>query len=175
MTRRARGGAEAGETLIETMVTVFVLGISMVALLGAIWTTLRVSDSVTKTTNTDAALRGFAEVMKEGDETAEYRYVPCTTAGGEVTYPAYTPPAPFENYQATITDIQYLTGYSAGDEPQWAETCPAADLGAQQITLQVEGPMGDPEVRGKESVVIVKRDARCDIPANGILPEACES
>jgi Tfp pilus assembly protein PilV len=168
MRGRARGGAEAGETLIETMVTVFVLGISMVALLGAIWTTLRISDSTTKNTNTDAALRSFAEAMKQGDPTATYHYVACTTAGGQVTYPAYTPPAPFADYRATITKIQYLSGYSAANEPQWADSCPATDLGLQQITLQMQGPANDTQTAGKESVTVVKRNATQDVEVGSV-------
>ena len=155
--KRALGGAEAGETLVEIMVTVAVVGIAFVAILGGIWTAIRVSDYHRKITTADVILRNFAERAKQRSGT--YAYRPCTTAGGTVSYPAYATPAPYATYDATIVSTRYLTGYSSG-QPTWATTCPATDLGAQELTLRVSGPNTDPAVRGTESVVVVKRDAR---------------
>ena len=66
------------------------------------------------------------------------------------------------NYTATITKVRYLSGYYAG-VPVWSDTCPAADKGAQEITLSATGPTDAPAVRGTEQVVITKRDARGDL------------
>jgi type II secretory pathway pseudopilin PulG len=163
---RALGGArkaESGETLVESLITIAIIGLVVVAILGAIWTTLRVSDYHSKASNADTVVRGYAEAMKDPASTSTYHYVPCTTAGGQVTYPAYVPTAPYTNYVASITKIRYLTSYNAGT-PVWSNTCPAADAGMQEITLTVTSPTNDPAVRGRETVVIVKRDARADIP-----------
>lgn len=169
---RALGGAEAGDTLVELMITVAILGLAMVAILGAIWTTLRVADFNSKTSSADSVLRTYAETMKQGDETDTYHYVPCTVAGGQVTYaPPYEPAAPYEHYDATVAQVRYLTGYTAGNEPIWADTCPAADLGLQELTLRVTGPDNDNTVKSTESVTIVKRNATDDVPRSSTDPE----
>ncbi len=168
--RVARGGAEAGDTLVELMITVAILGVSMVAILGGIWATLRSADYNSKSSSADTVLRAFAETMNEGRATDTYHYVPCTTAGGQVPYPTYTPAAPYDHYTATITKIRYLNGYS-GDEPVWSDTCPASDGGLQELTLKVTGPDNVPEVRGTETVTIVKRDALTDVPRTSTDPE----
>jgi type II secretory pathway pseudopilin PulG len=149
---------------VELMVTIAIMGTAMVAILGALWTTLRVADYNSKSSSADAALRQFAEQLKQPNATDTIKYVPCTTAGAQVTYPAYDPPAPYEHYDATVTKVRYLTGYTSGNEPIWADSCPAADLGLQEISLQVTGPDNDPDINSTETVKIVKRDARSDAP-----------
>jgi type II secretory pathway pseudopilin PulG len=155
--KRALGDAEDGETLLELLMTVAIIGIAFVAILGAIFTVIRVSDYHRKTTTADVILRNFAESMKQANGT--YQYVPCSSAGATVSYAAYVPGTPYSNYTATITSIRYLAGYSSG-QPTWTTTCPATDLGLQELTLKVSGPTTDPAVRGTESVVVIKRDAR---------------
>jgi type II secretory pathway pseudopilin PulG len=175
-TGQALGGArnaESGETLVELMITVAILGVSMVAILGALWTTLRVADFNSKTSSGDTVLRTFAETMKQGAPTDTYHYVPCTVAGAAVTYPAYAPLAPYNRYDATVIQIEYLTGYDANNQPTFTTDgrCPAAtDLGLQQITLKVVGPNNDATVKTTQSMTIVKRDARVDVPRTSTNP-----
>jgi type II secretory pathway pseudopilin PulG len=157
--KSAPGGAEAGETLVEILVTVAVIGIAFVAILGGLWTAIRVSDYHRKTTTADVILRNFAEQVKERSGT--YAYRPCV-GGTSPDYDPWVPPAPDSSYAATVVARRFLTGYSSG-QPTWSDTCPATDLGAQELTLRVSGPNGPgtaAQVRGSESVVIVKRDAR---------------
>jgi hypothetical protein len=161
---RALGGArnnESGETLVETLITVAVVGIAFVAILAGIFTALRVSDYHRKTTTADIVLRNYAEIVKA--PTGTYAYKPCTSAGGSVTYDDYTPAAPLNTYTALVSKYRYLTGYVNG-EPQWSDVCPAADLGAQELTLLATGPSTDPAVRGTERVVTIKRNATEDVP-----------
>jgi hypothetical protein len=163
-TGRAPAGArqaERGETLVEVLMTVTVIGVAFVAVFGALFTALRVSDYHRKTTSADVVLRNFAEVVKAPGGT--YAYVQCSASGSTVSYPAYTPPAPHTGYTATITRIRYLTGYSAGT-PTWGTTCPATDLGAQELTLEAASPASEPDVHGDERVVVIKRDATGDNP-----------
>jgi type II secretory pathway pseudopilin PulG len=157
--RRSRR-REAGELLVETMMTVAIIGIAFVAVFAAVFTSLRIADYAGKTSKADTVVRAFAEAMKKPDGSSAY--VPCTTAGGTVTYPAWPVPIEYPNYTATITQIRYLTGYSAG-APVWATTCPATDLGLQELTLKATGPINDPAVRGTETVTITKRDSRGDL------------
>jgi type II secretory pathway pseudopilin PulG len=160
---RARGeDPESGELLVELLITVAILGLSMVAILGTIWTSLRVADYHRKTVNADVVVRNFAEVMQ--DTSGTYEYVPCATLSGADAYPAYEPPEPNASYEASITKIEYLTGYSGSDQPTWQDSsqgCPSGgDQGAQRLTLLADGPTTDPSVRGRERITIIKRDAR---------------
>ncbi len=153
---------EAGESLVELLVTITILGVAMVAVLGSIWTSIRVADYHRKTTTADVVLRNFAEEMQQN--TGTYQYVQCATLTGAGAYPAYSPPAPNTSYAAKITKIEYLTGYSGSDQPTWQDStagCPSGgDKGAQRLTLRADGPITDPAVRGVETVMIIKRDAR---------------
>lgn len=160
---RALGGAESGETLVEILMTIVIVGVSFVAILGAIFTLLRVSDYHAKTSTADVIVRNFAETMKQAGGTAAY--IPCTTAGSEVTYPPAawaSTIAKYPHYSADITNIRYISAYSATGQPTWQDTCPATDLGAQELTLFVSGPNNDPKVRGRETILIIKRDAACE-------------
>lgn len=161
--------AERGETLIEIMVTVAVLGIAMVALLSGLWSVLRIGDSNTKASNADLVLRDYAETLKAngpttiGSTSYDATYIPCqnlSTAGS--TYPAYTPQSPNSAYTATITNIQFLNGYS-GTAPVWnsrSQGCPAGgDQGLQLLTLSVSSPGGSGAVSQRtETVNIIKRN-----------------
>jgi type II secretory pathway pseudopilin PulG len=152
--------AEAGELLVETLITVAIVGIAFVAVMGAVMTSLRIADESEQMSKANTVVRAFAEDMKGPAGT--YHYVPCTTAGGTVTYPAWTPPATYAQYQASVQQIRYLNGYDAG-KPVWSDTCPATDQGTQELTLAVTGPMNEPDRRTTERVTITKRDARGDL------------
>ena len=159
--------SERGETLVELMVTVTILGVSMVAILAALWTTFRVNDFNRKTSNADLVLRDFAETLKAkgptviGSVTYDATYIPCETLGTTGSYPAYTPAAPNTNYTATITKIEFLNGYT-GTAPNWGAQsagCPAGgDQGLQRLTLRATGPTNNATVRGTETVTIMKRN-----------------
>lgn len=154
--------SESGESLVELMITIAILGVAMVAVLGGIWTSMRVADYHRKTATADVVLRNFAEVLQASSGT--YQYIPCATLSGALAYPTYSPPAPNASYAATITTIEYLTGYTASDQPTWQVSttgCPSGgDQGIQRLTLRSDGPITDPKVRGVESVIVIKRDAR---------------
>lgn len=167
---RAPEGSELGETLIEILVTVTILGVSMVAILGALWTTLRVSDFNSKSASGDTALRAYAETMQQGAASDPYHYVPCATVGA---YPAYSPPSPYQGYDATVTKIQYLNGFSS-DGPIWSDTCPTPDQGLQQITLRVIPPDNHANNNSAQSVTIVKRDATSDLPRCEVIDCSAE-
>jgi type II secretory pathway pseudopilin PulG len=153
---------ERGEMLVELLVTVAILGIATVAVFGTIWTSLRVADYHRKTVTADLVLRNFAEKMQES--TGAFQYKPCATLTGVNAYPGYSNPAPNSGYLATITKIEYLNGYTAASAPTWQDStagCPSGgDQGVQRLGLKVDGPIADPNIRGIETVTIIKRDAR---------------
>ncbi len=153
--------SERGELLVELLITVVILGIAVTAVLGTIWTSLRVADYHRKSTTAGVVLRNFAESLQES--TGTYQYVPCATLSGGSAYPGYEPPG-LNSYVAAITKIEYLDGFTASNQPTWKDSasgCPAGgDEGLQRLSLKVDGPVTDPKVRGVERVTIVKRDAR---------------
>jgi type II secretory pathway pseudopilin PulG len=159
--------SESGETLIEVMVTVLILGTSMVAILGALWVTTRTGDFNQKSSQADLVLRDYAETLKAkgpttiGSTAYDATYIPCQTLGTTGTYPAFVPPAPNATYQATITKIEFLDGYT-GTAPKWkaqSAGCPSGgDQGLQRLTLRVNGPPAETGAKASESTTIVKRD-----------------
>jgi type II secretory pathway pseudopilin PulG len=162
---------EAGETLIEVMVAMVVLGISVVAILGALFVATRTGDFNDKQSRADLVLRDFAETLKGrgstsiGSTTYDATYLPCETLGTSGSYPAYTPPAPNASYRATITKIEYLNGYS-GTAPAWrlqSQGCPSGgDQGLQRLTLQVRTPANNTGNSATETTTVVKRNATGD-------------
>jgi type II secretory pathway pseudopilin PulG len=165
--RVAPASSEAGETLIEVMVAMVVLGISVVAILGALFVSTRTGDFNDKQSVADLVLRDFAETLKGrgsttvGSTTYNATYLPCETLGTTGTYPAYTPPAPNASYRATITKIEYLDGYS-GTAPVWraqSQGCPSGgDQGLQRLTLQARTPASNTGNSATETTTIVKRN-----------------
>jgi type II secretory pathway pseudopilin PulG len=162
-----RVSSEAGETLVEVMVAMIVLGISVVAIMGALFVTSRTGFFNEKQSRADLVLRDFAETLKGrgettiGSTTYNATYLPCETLGTG-SYPAYTPPAPNTTYRASITKIEYLNGYS-GTSPIWraqSQGCPpGGDQGLQRLTLEVKSPSADQT--GNEAVettTIIKRN-----------------
>ncbi len=154
--------SERGELLVELLITTAILGIAVVAVFGTIWTSIRVADYHRKTVTADVVLRNFAESMQQS--TGTFQYIPCAALSGSSSYPLYPTPAPYSTYLATITKVEYLTGYSAANAPTWQDStsgCPSGgDQGVQRLSLKVDGPITDPELRGVETVTILKRDAR---------------
>ena len=162
--------SEAGETLVEVMVAMVVLGISMVAIVGALLVTTRIGSYNQKTSEADLVLRDYAEMLKGrgtttiGSTTYNATYLPCDTLGTTGSYPAFTPPDPHQDYTATITSISFLNGYT-GTTPVWkaqSQGCPAGgDQGLQKLTLKVSAPNGGGN-GASETTSIVKRNTADD-------------
>jgi prepilin-type N-terminal cleavage/methylation domain-containing protein len=147
--RWCRLGADRGETLIEVLVTVSILGIAMVAITGGMATSIVISDIHDKQAVSGTGLANFAEAVQGA------LYAACPSAGpasyatatvsGTVTPTGYTSSVlnttakPFEYWNATTLQFQ--------------STCPATDGGAQRMWLQVASA----DRRGLETVQLVKR------------------
>ncbi|MEU8764253.1 prepilin-type N-terminal cleavage/methylation domain-containing protein [Streptomyces sp. NPDC048659] len=131
---RPRRGDE-GETLIEALVAVVLIGVAFVAVLGGIGTSIIGSGVQQRLTTTTSLVRTAAE------KAIGAPYVPCAAG-----YPAPAPPA---GYTVTV-EIAYWDGVGA-----FVPDCPAADTGVQRVTLTVRatGPRS-----GKDAVLdVVKR------------------
>ncbi|MER8185829.1 type II secretion system protein [Kitasatospora sp. NPDC094015] len=133
--RRPRG--EEGETLVEALVAVALMGVAFVAVLGGVGTAMISSATQQKVTGADSLIRSAADTVV-GDP-----YVPC--AG---SYGTPTPPAGF-----TVTvEVEYWDGTGA-----FAPRCPAADTGVQKVTLTVRST-GPHPVRDT-TLEVIKRES----------------
>jgi type II secretory pathway pseudopilin PulG len=120
------GRPESGETLIELLVAIVVIGIGVTALLGA-WQIAVASSSLNANqSRAQALLRTWAESVAD---TGTYAYVPCAS-------PASMPAAVGlpTGFTSQVT-VKYWTGSAWG-------SCPGTDLGVEQVSLTVTSPNG---------------------------------
>ncbi|GAA1940398.1 type IV pilus modification PilV family protein [Kitasatospora viridis] len=132
--RRSRG--EEGETLIEVLVAVVLMGVAFVAILGGMGTAIISSATQQKVTSADSIIRSAAETVVSD------QYASCA-----VTYGTPAPPAGF-----TVTvEVDYWDGAGTFGRP-----CPAADTGVQKVTLTVHST-GPHPVRDT-TLEVIKRE-----------------
>jgi prepilin-type N-terminal cleavage/methylation domain-containing protein len=133
--RRLDTGDERGESLLELLVAITIMGIAVVAIAGGISISIMVSDSHRKQALASVALHRYAETL-------ESSYSPCSGT----TLASYTLPQQPGFNPPTIT-VAYWTG-------SWATTCPGGtDPGAQRVTVQLVSTDG----RASESLSVVLR------------------
>src|SRR5262245_7635352 len=73
---------DAGETLIEVLITMIILGGAIAALVGGISTTVLLSSRHRDLATANALLRSYAEAIKENARTG---YQPCATTYNNLT------------------------------------------------------------------------------------------
>lgn len=122
-TRRAAVRHDRGETLVELLVTIVILGIAGVAILGA--TLIAVDSSVLHRSQAQAqaGLRSWAEQI------ARASYTECA---GTSSFPA--PSGVSSDFSWTVNGVQYWDG------SQFVASCAGTDRGVQKVTLQVTVP-----------------------------------
>jgi type II secretory pathway pseudopilin PulG len=136
---------ERGETLVELLLAIVILGLTGLAVLGGIGTSIIVSDAHRKETVSGAAVRAYAEQLQT--KVAASGYVSCAAPGSYASAAVgYAPPA---GYAASPTGVTYWNRSTKLFDP----TC-GTDSGVQAVTLQVRDTA---DTRGTVNLTVVIR------------------
>jgi type II secretory pathway pseudopilin PulG len=139
---RRPGPNDDGETLIELIIAVAIMGIAVVAIVGGIATTILMSDIHRKQTTAGAYVRDYAEALEtyvaggNYDASASPSYLP-----GTVGFAAPT------GFTAAVTSVQCWD-----DTTSVFGTCATGNT-VQRVTLS----MASVDSRATESLVVVVR------------------
>ena len=141
---------EAGDTLIEVLISMAILGITISALLGALLATITSASEHRSLASLDTVLRSYAEQLKYGVQlqgTSSW-FTQCATVSSSTTSPpqyeghTITPSnqPPSAHYSVVITGIKYWNNSTNLFDP----TCsaPGDQSGFQLVTFQATAPNG---------------------------------
>lgn len=142
MPTRRDVSTDGGETLIELLVAIAVMGIAAVAIVGSLTTGILVSGIHRNEATAGAAVRGYAEAIETS--IAAGNYVDCaSTSSYSASAVAFAAPTGFVISAYTIT---YWTGSAWG-------SCTTPDGGVQRVTLTVSSADG----KAVESLAVILR------------------
>ena len=144
---------EDGFSLPELLITIVIVGITFVAILTGLMTTIRVSATHRTQATTDSVARSAAEWVKDIAHNP-YR----TTCNGPAMYSLGSLPTP-SGYSATITRVEYWDGVAPSATGTYnlsshiLSSCTGGDQGLQRITIVASSANG----QASETVQILKR------------------
>jgi type II secretory pathway pseudopilin PulG len=144
---RLRPRGQRGDTLLELIVAVAILGTAFTGILAGIGTTFIATDSHRQEATAEAAVRSYAERMTDPFSAP---YIDCATTASYSSPTGFSVPA--AGWSASVTT---LLKWQGDTPPTFAASCPAPDKGLQQLTLTVKSPAGNHQAT--ETIVIVKR------------------
>jgi prepilin-type N-terminal cleavage/methylation domain-containing protein len=136
---------DRGETLIELVVAVMIMGIALVAILGGVGVSILMSDIHRKQATAGAYVRDYAEAIE--NVVASGGYLDCATTT------TYGSPAGFavpSGYEKAVVAVKYWDGTG------WRSSC-SSDTGLQQVTLQINSDDTRTAARVTERLVVVLR------------------
>jgi hypothetical protein len=135
--------SERGDTLVEILIAVAILGIAFAGILAGLATAISLSGRQRGQASADIVLVSSADSVKN------QAYVSCPTVSAS-SYSAtsgVTLPAGWAASNLTITAFKSWNGTT------WSATCPATDKNVQLVTITASAPDG----KSSESVDVVKR------------------
>ncbi|WP_424216197.1 type IV pilus modification PilV family protein (plasmid) [Streptomyces sp. BI20] len=135
--RSPRRRGEEGETLIEALVAVVLIGVAFLTVLGGLGTAVVSSVAQRQTVGADAIARSTAERIIGAP------YAACARG--------YGTPAPPAGYAVTVT-VEYWDGVGA-----FGPACPSTDTGVQKVTLTVRAT--GPRPVKDTTLELVKRES----------------
>ena len=138
--RRSRG--ETGDTLVEVLLALVIVGVAGVAILGGLGSGIFSSALHREQTVAGTILESSGEAL-END--AANPYVNCATTSSYAPEGGFTTEAP-PGWTVSITSVTWWYGNTLGFVPTTYGSCPDTStdniLHLQQITLQVASPSG---------------------------------
>jgi prepilin-type N-terminal cleavage/methylation domain-containing protein len=151
----ARG--DRGDTLIEVLIALVVIGICAVALLGALTTTLSSSGEHRSLAAVNTVEMSLADQVKSAVQLQTSAHWPsgtgsnpdCPSSGtltqwyqntSNVPIPSTFTSVPYNGYSVTLTNAQYWDDSSN----VWTSSCPASATGVQKVTVKVSAPNNGP-------------------------------
>jgi type II secretory pathway pseudopilin PulG len=137
-----RGSAERGESLLELVVAIALMGMAIVAVMSGLTTTVLLSDVQRKEATAASTVRNYAEALQQF--VASGHYVACANAGSYAV-PGFTPPSGF-TARIVAGSVQYWAG------ALWLPLC-LPDRGLQKLRVLVESTDG----RASEYLDVVLR------------------
>jgi type II secretory pathway pseudopilin PulG len=136
---RPRLGSDSGESLIELLIALVIMGIAVVAIVGGIATSIIISDIHRKQATAGADVRSYAEAIQNAVTTTGYPT--CGNLPAGFTFSAGP------GYTASVTDSKVWNGTDF-------VPCGATDLGIQRLSVQVASDDG----RATETLDVVIRN-----------------
>lgn len=135
------GAGDRGETLLELLIAVAIMGVAVLAIVGGIGVGVVMSDVHRKQATAGTAVRDFGEAVE--NQVMAGGYVPCAAPA------KYAAPAGFSAPTGFTSSVSAVRYWSSG---AWASTC-GTDSGLQQVTVQVASTDG----RASEQLAVVVR------------------
>jgi Tfp pilus assembly protein PilV len=145
--KRSHRRDQRGETLLELLVSVTIMGIAFVAIIAGIGTTLMATHIDRQAATAETVIRSYAERIEDTTDTA---YVDCATTSSYSNPIGFSLPA--AGWSASVTNV---LAWQGDTPPTFAAGCPSPDEGLQQLTLTVQSPAGNHQAT--KTLVIVKR------------------
>lgn len=157
MDRAPDGCSDGGESLLELLIAIAILGIAVVAVVGSLVTGVLVSDVHRKQTVAGSTLRNYAESVESSVAASTSAYTSCGTSAAYATPSGFTAPA---GYTASVTAVRYWKGVPT---LSFQTTCTSPDSGVQKVSLRVRSNDG----RATETLdIIVRKPCRATDPAS---------
>jgi type II secretory pathway pseudopilin PulG len=144
--RRTRWADDRGETLVEVLVAVVILGIAGVAVMAGLTLSVKASDIHRKQTTGGAYVRSYAEAIQQ--YVASGHYINCAAANA---YNVNAVTSQITDLPSSFTPRQ-TAAKSVGTNGAAASGC-SADTGIQQVTLSVKSN----DDRADETLTVVLR------------------
>ena len=140
--------SDAGDSLLEVIVSISILSVLAASLIGSIFVTNNTSgqiqNDVSINTNVGQIITNWSDVVTQS------AYVPCATSND------VPPPSPLPDGSVTYSaTVQYWDGTKFADTLPTGPCTPSTDTGAQLITLTANAPTS---VFGQnQTLAVVKR------------------
>ena len=132
---------DRGETLLELLIAVVIMGVAVVAVIGMLVNSVQLSDVHRKQATASEAVRDYGEAITNTVDGGGY--VACAGTASYASPAGFAVPA---GYAKSVASVRYWTGSA------WQSSC-SADTGLQQLTIQVASADG----RASEQLVVVVR------------------